>query len=165
MPTKERDRIYWDSCCIIDVLQRTPGQIAVLEEYITKAEKRELDIVTSAWALVEVNKFNGPPLRSDQEAQIRAFFENPYILLRALDRRVGEKSREIMRHVSKIKPKDAAHMASAALSNVSVMHTYDGDLIKASGRIMMANGAPLVVARPNDLRPPILVAVEPTHER
>jgi len=162
MPSKEKERVYWDSCVFIDLLQRTPGRIEILQEYAMKAEKGELEIVTSAFALVEVAKLPNLGLSdSEIEQKIVGFFDNPYIILRAVDRRVSTKAREIMRAV-KMKGKDAVHVASAALSDVSVLHTYDGPLqragvdLAARGIIFDQNGSALRIEEPADLRPPLV---------
>jgi predicted nucleic acid-binding protein len=170
MPSKEKERVYWDSCVFIDLLQRSPARIDVLDDYIQLAEKNELEIVTSDFTLCEVATLKELGLPEDEvERLIVDFFENPYILMRSLDRRVAAKAREIMRAVPGVKGKDAVHLASAALSAVTSFHTYDHPLLTkaptlvASGKMLDKDGAPLRVEQPPDVSPPMISALRNTN--
>ena len=61
-----------------------------------------------------------------------AFFEQEYIALRSVERLIAEKAHDIVRNLA-IKHKDAIHVATAALSNVSVLHTWDEGILKHNG--------------------------------
>jgi predicted nucleic acid-binding protein len=92
----ERGRDYWDSCIFIDLLQQTAGRYDACEEIRKKAEDGELIIVTSAIALAEVCKLPASGLADQEQFQkITDFFENPYIAIRAVDRIIGSRAREL----------------------------------------------------------------------
>ncbi len=169
MPSKVKDRVYWDSCVFIDLLQSSPGRIDVLREYATKAEAGEIEFVTSSLSLAEVAKLPELGLSDELvEQKIIDFFENPYILLRSVDRRVLVKAREFVR-IGGIAGADAIHLATAVQVGVSVFHTYDDRFIRkcavltAGNHILAKDGTPLKVIEPEDIRPPIIIAagVEP----
>ena len=121
MPTSA----YWDSCVFIDLLEQTPGRFPVCEDWRSRAEKGDLVIVTSAISLAEVCKLPTTSLLpADQSKKILEFFENPYIVLRQVDRAVGELAHELTR-THGLKPMDAIHVATALLMRVDVFHTYD----------------------------------------
>lgn len=141
------ERYYWDACVFTSRLERTPGRIAILEHITDRAEKGEVEIVTSAFTLVEVAKVKDVDSLEDQEQIIVDFFENPYIIIQQVDRFVAELARDILRNATKIKPKDAIHIASAIQSRASVLHTYDNDhLIPKSKRF---GNPPLTIEPPN----------------
>ena len=77
---------------------------------------------------------------------IRAFFKQPYIVIRDVDRRVGELAREMIWSHG-VPQKDAIHLATALLTEgVVQLDTFDeGDLIKHSGKL---GEPPLVIAYP-----------------
>lgn len=57
------------------------------------------------------------------------FFENPYIIVVNLDRKVAKRSRKYTRKY-RIKPADAVHLATAVVSNSDILYTYnENDLI------------------------------------
>jgi predicted nucleic acid-binding protein len=118
------ERVYWDAVCFIGRLQPHPDRIAALRHWTDRAERGEVEIVTSAWTLCEVSKVDEKLVDEEQEKKIADFFENPYILLRQIDRDVAIETRRIVR-AYRLKPKDALHVATAVLTNCSVLHTYD----------------------------------------
>ena len=151
-------RVYWDACAWIARIQREKitdpsGKLiedreAVCQEVIVAAEARKLEIATSALSLAEVCK--NPGLRTEGEDKIAGFFENEYILLTNVDRFVGERARLLMMSgYSRLKPPDAIHLASAALSNADEMHTFDDGLLKLDGLIDKADGNKLAIKKPN----------------
>jgi len=141
------ERIYWDANVFTYRLARRPDCIQILEHITDRAERGEVEIVTSTFTLVEVCKIEGIDDKDEQERMIAEFFENPYILLQQVDRYVAQTSREIIRNFSGIKPKDAIHIASAIRAGASVLHTYDGNhLIPKSGKI---GKPPLTIESPS----------------
>jgi hypothetical protein len=88
MPSK----VYWDSCCFIGLLQDEQDKGAALADLSQKAAVDDLVIVTSALAIAEVCKLPDTGLQPEDQAQkILAFFENPYIVVRSLDRMIAER--------------------------------------------------------------------------
>jgi len=130
-PTK----IYWDSVVFIDLIEETPGRISRLQSVIERAMKQEVVIVTCALTMVEVVKLkNLNLLDEDAERRVTEFFENAYISVRNVDRFVAEAARPIVRKDG-IKPPDAIHVATAILSKVEVIHTFDQPLLKQNGKV------------------------------
>jgi hypothetical protein len=141
MPTEKRVdskqyRVAWDSCCFIHRMQRTANHIKVLEQITYAAESGTVIIVCSAMAIAEVVKIDAgeKPLTPKQAKQIKAFFENDFIDLVAIDRFVGEMASDFVRGYG-IKPPDAVHIASAIIAQVPVFQTYDDKLLNKNGKI------------------------------
>lgn len=151
-------RVYWDACAWIALIQKEKlrdenGKIiedrfTMCSTVIYAAEKHAIEIVTSSLSLVEVCKV--PQIKLETEDRLALYFEHDYILLANLDREVGERARQIMQvGYSKLKPPDAAHLATAAISNVDEMHTFDGRLLDLDGRIKKPNGESLKICKPD----------------
>lgn len=137
----------WDSSCWAAHLGAEPGRIERTRSVLKAAEAGEVRIVTSALALVEVIKLKSrEPLPPDKEPLIRAFFKQPYIVIRDVDRRVGEFARDLI-WAHGIPPKDAVHVATALLTpGVIQLDTFDeDDLIKHSGKL---GEPPLIIGFP-----------------
>ena len=114
------------------------------------AEAGQLRIVTSSLALVEVIKLKSrEELPPDKEPMIRAYFKQPYISIRELDRTIGEAARDLI-WTYKVPVKDAVHLATALHTpGVVQLDTFDeDDLIKFSGRF---GDPPLVIGYPPQL--------------
>lgn len=150
------DRFYWDACAwiayIIQEKVDTPSGVEYrgreCKAVIEAAENGKLEIVTSAFSLVEVCKRSaGISVPTDN---IAAFFENDYLLLVHLDREVGELARELMNagH-SGLKPQDAVHLASALVSRSQRLHTYDKKLLGLSMKIDRLDGGKLDICMPH----------------
>ena len=158
-PTK---RVYWDACVWIALIQRekiplpnggTEDRETMSRMVIEAAKNGTLEILTSTFCLVEVCRAPGSKITiSDKLAE---FFENDYILLIYLDRMVAERSRELMIAYGDLKPPDAVHVATAAVSpGVEEMHTFDDRLIKLDGLIDKADGTKLKICKPDAGAPP-----------
>jgi predicted nucleic acid-binding protein len=157
-PTK---RVYWDACVWIALIQRekislpnggTEDRETMCRMVIEAAKKGTLEILTSTFCLVEVCKAPGSKKTSDK---LTEFFENDYILLTNLDRMVAERGRELMITHSGLKPPDAVHIATAAVSpGVEEMHTFDDRLIKLDGLIDKADRTKLKICKPDAGSPP-----------
>jgi len=139
MPTK----VYWDSCCFIDLLQRTPTRIPALDELVRQAQRGDLVIMTSALSIAETCKLPQSGMLPDAQARkILDFFDNAYIQIRSVDRAVAVRANEISRKYG-LRPADAIHAATALLVNAEVLHTYDKGKGKKKG-LLTHNGAPWV---------------------
>jgi predicted nucleic acid-binding protein len=114
--------IYWDSCVFIHALQRTPQWEPMLAAIVRAAQSGDVHIVTSALTLVEVARSGDT---GTDDAVIRGLFQNPYIIVRELDRGTATSARQIVRDHG-LKPQDAVHVATAIAVRVSIMHTCDG---------------------------------------
>ncbi len=160
-------RRYWDSDCFLGWFLAEPDKVEKCRGVVQAAQTGEVEIVTSALTLVEVIKLKGhASLPAQREETIRSFFENPFILLRNLDRPVGEYARRLIWEHSFLKPKDAVHVATALLSAVPVLDTFDADLLRLDGRL---GDPPLRIGHPQGtvqtslpFPPPTSEALEPT---
>jgi predicted nucleic acid-binding protein len=140
MPDPER--IYWDSMVFNHRIAGTHPDMPILKHISDRAERGEIELLTSIFTLCEVAKVEptGQALTvEEQESRIDRFFQNPYILPIQVDRRVAQLTRSIIRQFS-IKGKDAVHIASAIIAKAAVMQTYDKDLLKLNMKI----GSPLL---------------------
>lgn len=141
-----QDRRYWDSCAFLGWLKDEPDKVDECESVIRAAERGELKIVTSAVTLTEVVKLKGQPRLSEgDEERIKAFFEQPYILIANLDRFVAEEARKLCWKFDSLKPKDALHVASALETGCANLDTFDIGLLKLNGQL---TGVLLHIGRP-----------------
>jgi predicted nucleic acid-binding protein len=138
---------YWDANAFLGWLNDEPDKVDECESVLAAAEAGKAQIVTSALTLTEVIKMKGKPrLTKDSEEKIKAFFENDFIVVRDVDRFIAEKARDLIWNYSGLHPKDAIHVATAVMLKMNVLDTFDGPLIKLSGKI----GSPkLTIARPH----------------
>jgi hypothetical protein len=68
---------------------------------------------------------------------------------------VGERARVLMTSgFAGLKPPDAIHVATAALSGVEEMHTFDGALLALNGEIDKSVGTKLKICKPDPGGPP-----------
>jgi predicted nucleic acid-binding protein len=117
---------------------------AVIEE----AKKGRIEIVASGLCWVEVCKDPTAPVAG--EDKLADFFEHDYIVAVALDKFVGERGRQLMRAgYAGLKPQDAAHLATAAVTNVLELHTFDDKLLALDRKIDELDGTKLKICKPN----------------
>lgn len=140
------ERVYWDTNCFLGWFQQEPNKRDALRQLLSQAEAGELVIVTSALTITECAGL--PTVRRVDDAASRkmlAFFEQEYIALRSVERLIAERAHDLVRNLA-IKHKDAIHVATASLSNVSVLHTWDEGVLKHSG----SAGIGVPIAIPSD---------------
>ncbi len=128
-------RRLWDSCVIIDYLGGREDVARACSEIIDQAERGEIEIVVSVIATIEVAYLAGSD-DQDSEARIRELFGRRYIIPAAIDVRVASLARHLIRKYRsgpKIKPPDAAHLATALQLNIPVVETTDPDLLRLDG--------------------------------
>lgn len=129
------DRRYWDSNVFLGWLSGEEGKVGQCEGVLNAAEEGKVEIVTSAWTLTEVIKKKGEkPIPRGTEQIIKGFFEQPYIILREVDRVVAERARDLIWNHNLSGP-DAVHLATALRLGLSVMDTYDAKLIALDGKL------------------------------
>lgn len=126
---KKIPRVVWDSCVIIDAIQRTPGRIDMLMPFLEDAENGQLEIVVSEISVAEVKHLR--ELENSKSADeiadlIRDWFDNSYIIRRNVHPGISEAAAQIGR-VHKLKrAADAVVIATAIHENVETVHTFDG---------------------------------------
>ena len=104
-----------------------------------------MEIVVSAMETIEVAYLEGLD-DQDSEAKIRQLFDREYIIPVAIDVGVASIARELVRKYKvgpKIKPPDAAHLATAIQWRIPVVETTDPDLLRLDG----LEGDPLITIR------------------
>jgi predicted nucleic acid-binding protein len=131
---------YVDSCIFIYLLQQQGGdKLEACRDLMERAEtKKELVIVTSAWTIIEVNKIDqaetDPRKLEECSKQILRFFENKYIEVKPLNRETAELAHQLTR-THGLTNADSVHVATALLSKVPVLYTYDDPKKKRRGLI------------------------------
>lgn len=163
---KQPPRIYWDANAWIAYIRRempTPDngikdpRYELCREVLLRAQKGDVEIVTSAFTLAEVCKkrseYTGP------EINLPAFFDQPYILLVPVDKQIGQKAQHLqLSSVGNLKPQDATHIASALVANVPIFHTFDEPLIGLDKALTKNDGKPMRILKPGaeEAMPPLL---------
>ena len=140
------ERRYWDSNIILTWLKKEAGW-EKCQGIFAAFEKDDVQIVTSAITIAEVIYLKGHPLiAQDKSDIIYRFFENENILIINVDRVLAEYARKLIWENRNLRHNDALHIASAIRSKVSIMDTFDKDLIKLNG---MIGSPPLRIGEPD----------------
>lgn len=133
--TSPKPRRYWESSVFIALVKGEANRVEQPQRILEDAAVGKLEIVTSAWTLAEVIKTPGEaPLSPEVEQKIVDFFENEYVLVINLDRKVAEEARQISREHG-LKPKDAVHLATAKVARLDLFETWDDEVVKLASRI------------------------------
>ncbi len=127
---------YWDANCFLGWFNNEPDKADKCKGTLEKAQNGELIIITSALTLTEVIKIkNKPVIKPEKEDIIRNFFKQEYIVIRNVDRKVGEYARNLIWKYEFLNPKDSIHVATAILFKIQTLNTFDTDLIKLDNKI------------------------------
>lgn len=125
---------YWDSDCFLGWLQAEPGKEDLCRAVLESAEEGKILIVTSALTLAEVLMLRGKSrIPAANREKVERFFRNNYIVIRNVTRRVAELGRSLVWEYH-IAPKDALHLATAIDSKLTLMNTFDKQLLKRCSR-------------------------------
>ena len=142
----EPERRYWDSDCFLGWLRSEQDKASACDGVLKLAEEGKIAIFTSALTLAEVIHAKGhPKLALNRRADVERFFDRTYIEVIPLVRPIAELARDLVWD-SGISPKDAVHVASAIKAEISLMNTFDTDLMKRSG--LDVGGHRLAIAEP-----------------
>jgi len=141
------DRLrYWDSCAFLAIFNDEEER-EDCEGVIAACRDGKTRIVTSALTLAEVVKIKGgTALPTAKSAEITAFFELSYIVVRSVTRRTAELARELI-WTHDLAHKDAIHVATALIANVSLLETKDQGLRNKS-TLIIPNYDPLYIELP-----------------
>ena len=127
------ERVYWDTNCFLGWFQQEPNKRDALRELLNHAEDGELVIVTSALTITECAGRPTKRLVDDAASKkMLAFFEHEYIAIRSVERTIAERAHDLTRKLN-IRHADAIHVATASVSNVRVLHTWDEGMLKHNG--------------------------------
>lgn len=161
MATSPR-RVYWDACAWIALIQKEKivqdtklleDRFMMCRTVIEAAKRGSIEILTSTFSLAEVCK--DPAIKGQKPETVADYFENDYILLVNVDRMVGERARMLMTSgIAGLKPADSIHIATAAISGVEELHSFDGRLIGLDGFVDKTDGTKLKICRPDAGSPP-----------
>jgi predicted nucleic acid-binding protein len=154
--------VYWDAAVFHALFGKEAGRVEICEKVEQAARAGSIHIYTSTATFVECVWLKGVPNRLDSshEAEISKYFQNSFIRPVLCDRLIAERARALIwKFYPGLKPKDAIHLASALFIGVDVLHTYDSDLLKLSGKI----GNPAMkIEEPKDPFPPPPPPPEPS---
>jgi predicted nucleic acid-binding protein len=124
--------IYWDSDTFLSLFQEEEGKFEYCRGTFERAKNGELVIVTSTLTLAEVLWMrNAPKITEDKALILRRFFRHSYIRLHAVTRSVAELAQELVWDHS-VKPKDAIHLATAFDRKITILETFDKNLLTKS---------------------------------
>ena len=165
MPNMEK--VYWDSCAWLGLLNRESDKFAELDYVWQKASSGELEIWTSTVAQLEVIKLASEKaalnvsgnfakteiLTADNLDLIENIFDQPFVKRVSLDVEISTRARRLYRETAGLnKAPDAAHLVSAMKWNVPTLHTYDGtDLLHLNGKLQTDDGSNLTICQPTEL--------------
>ena len=137
---------YWDSACFLKYLKKETDY-EKCAGVICKAEEGDVRIITSALTIAEVIYLK-PNDKIDRKKSddICKFFENEYIVIVNIDRKIAELARNLLWDYKALRPGDAIHIASAIKAKVDVFDTFDDYLINLSGAISVP---PLLIRKPD----------------
>jgi predicted nucleic acid-binding protein len=146
------ERVYWDSCCWLGVLNEEPDKVDSARWIIACAERGEIEIWTSTITLAEVYKVRqSGDTDLDADKRLDDFLSQPYIVHVQVDQDVAMEARKLLRAnlPGLRKPYDAVHLACAAWYDIETFHTFDReDLLRLTRLVRCRNGKPMVISKP-----------------
>ena len=104
-------------------------RMKIAEHILTRAENGDFLIYISALTLVEVHKKRRHERLTEQEdEEILAFFENKFIVVVEVDRKIGEQANGFCREYG-LSPADAIHLACALRAGCDALLAWDDKLV------------------------------------
>lgn len=145
---KKKERIYWDSDCFLSFFNREEERFKRCEYIVGKANNGEIEIIHSVITLIEVIKMKDRPyLKEEQEEEIKEFFDNDFLIAANVDEGIGTLARNLIwKHNTHWK--DSIHVATAIYHDISVMNTFDKELLDINGQLELRNGGTLTISLP-----------------
>ena len=124
MPSPRR---LWDSNIVLDYLGGRDEHMEAMAGILGQGTQGNLEIVVSTLAIAEVAYLDG---FTDERAEqrIREFFGREYVIVAAIDERVGEVTQGVVRKYhrqGRVNPRDALHLATAIRYGVPIVETTD----------------------------------------
>ena len=145
------NRVVWDSCVIIDAIQKAPERWKDLEPYTRDVKEGRLQIIVSELSVAEVSHLGALDNTdiAEQTRMIKDWLENIYVVRTLVHAGVSEQARSIVQQ-HRIKPSDAIILATAVFYGINVLHTYEG---KESGKLgsldQRVGNPPVRIMKPN----------------
>jgi predicted nucleic acid-binding protein len=150
------DKVYWDACAWLGLVNSEPKKVPPLEYFFDLAKRGHLEIWTSAISYVEVYHLASEtkPFEKDGLDIIKEAIEAPFVKIIPLDMEVGRKARGLRRNHT-LRAPDAVHLASALVRSISPMHTWDrDDLVKLDDTLSCKDAERLRIRIPEIPPPP-----------
>ena len=148
-------KVYWDACVWLSLInEHEADRVARCQYVIEQAQAGSIEIWTSSISLAEVfkKKCEGKniSLEESKDIDFEKYIEQEFLTEVQVDHDIGLLARRLLRKFPELKkPNDAIHLATAALSNLDELHTFDAEnLIVLSGRIEKMDGSLLVICAP-----------------
>ncbi len=148
--------IAWDSCIIIDAIQRDSGRYPHIKPMVSRAEVNDIFILVSTTSIAEVRyckEFVAQGMTQDnQDEIISRWFDNSYVVKRNADFGICELAAKLGRQYkdSGITPLDSIILATALDRKAGTLVTYDDKLHNLDGEV----GSPaLRIKLPEDYSP------------
>lgn len=125
------ERAVWDSCVILDALDKTPGRYEKIAPFLADAEIGRFLIVLSEITIAEVSYLPSNPTGPDEHLRIiQQWFENPYIVRRPVHSEISRVAAEIGRQHRTVKrAADRVILATAIVEGIPIVHTFDDGLL------------------------------------
>ena len=146
------ERRYWDSFCFIAILNEEKPHSTNCNQIINLAKKGEVEIVISPLTITETVRPKGSPLPlpAATREKIGAFFDNDYIKLRVIDRKIARKALDLC-WTANLHPRDALHTAVAIEENCDYLETTDNKMCRLTGIYGLAIRHPFVPGEQQDI--------------
>ena len=136
-------RIAWDSCIIIDAIQKEPRRYPSISPMVTKAESDDLQIVVSTASVAEVLYLKALSAegmsQEDQNDLIEKWFDNHYLIKQNADFGTCRAAADLRRRF-KLTPVDSIILATATVAEVEALITYDGQSKPDTVSLLGLNG-------------------------
>lgn len=153
-----RDQVIaWDSCVLLDAIQKTTMRYDAIAPMINLGVAGELKIVLSAMSYAECYFLRGLAaqgmVQAEQNDLIDRWLENNYLAKRAVDFGTSKIAGAICRQFpGKIMPADAIIAATALRHGAKALITYDDtagkSLLACDGKIARPEGGYLRICKP-----------------
>ncbi len=146
---KGAERRYWDSCVFIGYFKDEYDRRNQCLPIIKAAESGRTKIITSALTIAEVfwiEKRATPD--SEAKKKIKDFFDYSFIGISDLTRRVAEHARKLTWDYENISNWDAVHLATVINSDITLLETYDKELLSYNLQFKNQKGQGIKITEP-----------------
>lgn len=151
------EKIYWDTCAFIGLLNGEVDKKRELEIVYGAARQGNIEIWTSTLSMIECRRLkteehSPKPLDQENNIMISDLFKQSFIKPIPMAVDIAENARTLWRDTKGLgKYQDAIHLASAIRWNIKIMHTYDyDDLLHLSEKLRCQNDELLVICYPDN---------------
>lgn len=131
--------VYLESSVFIAFIQKEPDRYEECAAALREAQAGQTRAITSSLTIAEVVRGENGLLSPEVEAKLTAFFQNEWLKVVWVDRRVAEEARRVSREF-KLKPPDAIHVATCVLHRAERLFTYDDKILAAGPGLLPMQG-------------------------